>query len=273
MQREQKARIRSSTVCAPEAICGKCYCWWWDSYSQNSLRNCVCLCVSVCKKSEAKWNTSSVWSKCLGTGSWALEIRHDVAIRHQHLLGTPASIYSQRMKDPESMWLSFTAKVKQETWGRKLQDRAAEDGMLGEENMETLYHTMPNGVRRLLTASSVSPCHGHKQQKWCSLSHDLSQRAALVISPVNGMAFGLQTAREHKILQPELKGESSSRCNTSIKIQPPFSVTSQKWVSNKKRARAIFIHPQKHISTRVDSLWIWTGHKNDKVETTNNMAV
>ncbi|GAA6097125.1 uncharacterized [Tachysurus ichikawai] len=35
----------------------------------------------------------------------------------------------------------------------------------GEENMETLHHTMPNGVRRLLTASSVSPCHGHKQQK------------------------------------------------------------------------------------------------------------
>lgn len=160
-----------------------------------------------------------------------------MAIRHKHLLRTSVSIYSQWMKDPELMWLSFTAEVKQETQGTKSQDMATEDGTLGEENMETLHHTMPNGVRRLLTASSVSPCHGHKQQKWCGLSHDLSQRAALVISPVNEMAFGLQTAREHKILQPELKRESSSPCNASIKIQPLFSVTSQKWVSNKKKIK------------------------------------
>lgn len=165
-----------------------------------------------------------------------------MTIRHQHLLGTPASTHSQGTNDPKSMWLSFTTKVKQETWGRNLQDRAAEDGVLGEESMEALHQAMPNGVRRLLTASSVSPCHGHKQQKWCGLSHDLSQQAALVISPVNGMAFGLQTERENKILQPELKGESSSRCNASIKIQPPFSVTSQKWVSNKKKGGKSYIH-------------------------------
>lgn len=49
-------------------------------------------------------------------------------------------MYSQCMKDPESMWLSFTLKVKQETWGRKLQDKAAEDGALGKKHGDSASH-------------------------------------------------------------------------------------------------------------------------------------
>lgn len=52
-----------------------------------------------------------------------------------------------------------------------------------------LFYTMLNGVRRDLTASSVTSWPRQEWQKWCRLTHDMSEPPALVIRPGNGMAF------------------------------------------------------------------------------------
>lgn len=57
------------------------------------------------------------------------------------------------------------------------------------EKKPILFYSMLNGIWREPTASFVRSAARQDWQKWCCLSHDMSEPSASVISPGNGMAF------------------------------------------------------------------------------------